>query len=66
MGCLGLFILYRYRHQHRSEVDPGISRDGGSANPRTINVLFDIIFAENCMEMKKIGVGRALPQIRHW
>ena len=34
---------------------------GGAPTPEGVNLLFGIIFAENCMEMKRIGLGRAPP-----
>ena len=41
--------------------DPGFSRVGGGNPRRVTNLLFGIIFAENCMETKKNGQGGAIP-----
>ena len=65
-----LFLKYDSSMVEHDEYSPKFSVLDPRFPRRGVNLLFDIIFAENRMKMKKIngGGGRipAHPQIHHW
>ena len=55
---LSLLRLWTKISHRNPEGDPGFCQSGRRPQRGDANLSFDIIFAENCMKMKKLGLRR--------